>query len=82
MLVWYIAECMVSIININNGIKKSLRVYRKCNINQMLTFGGYVKARKSLYNRVIAWVNTILNHSEARAILPRCEGSIRFCMVY
>ena len=35
--------------------------------------------RDSLYTRVIFWVNTILNHIDTRAILPRYEGS---CLVF
>ena len=42
-------------------------------------FGGYVKVRKSLYTRVIIWVNTIPNHIDTRVILPRYESS---CMGY
>ena len=42
-------------------------------------FGGSVKVREPFYNRVIVWVNTILDHIDARAILPRYEG---FCLVY
>ena len=42
-------------------------------------FVGLSKVREPLYNQVIVWVNTILNHIDARAILPRYEG---FCMVY
>lgn len=45
----------------------------------MLIFGGYFKVGKSLCPWVITWVNTILNHIDARATLPRYDGS---CMVY
>ena len=38
MLDWYVGECKVSIININNGSK-----FQYCNISQILKFGGYVK---------------------------------------
>ena len=58
---------MVSIMNINNGIKESL------------ICGGYVKVRESVYIQITIWVRTILNHIEISAILPKYEGS---CMVY
>ena len=44
MLDQYISECMVSIININNGIEE--HGYQNCNTSQILIFGGYVKARE------------------------------------
>jgi len=68
---------MVSVIN--NCIKEPTRGYQNCNTSQLLIFGGYVKARESLYTRVIIWVDTILYHMDTRAILPRYEGS---CVVY
>ena len=77
--VWYIDECMVSMIYINNGIKEPTHGYQNCNTNQIMIFGGYLKVRESLSTRVIIWVNTILNHIDIRAILPTHEGS---CMVY
>ena len=53
MLDMYIGECMVLIININNGFKVPTCGYQNCNTNQILIFGGYVKMRKSLYTRVM-----------------------------
>ena len=79
MLVCYIGECMVSLININSGIKEPTHGYQICNTTQILIFGGYVKVRESLYARVIAWVNAILNHIDTRVDIPRYESS---CMVY
>ena len=38
MLVWYIGECMVSILNINCGIKEPTHEYLT---SQLLIFGGY-----------------------------------------
>ena len=65
---WYIGECIVSKININNGIRAHTQGYQNCNISHILIFGGYViKVRESLY---IIWVNTILNHIDSR----------RFCL--
>ena len=55
-------ECMVSIINNNNGIKEPTHGYHNCNTNQILILDGYVKVRESLDIRVIIWVDTILNH--------------------
>jgi len=40
---------------------------------------GYVKIGEYLYSLVVIWVNTILNHIDARSVLLRYEG---FCMVY
>ena len=42
VLVWYIGECMVIIININNGIKEPTCGYKNCTTNPLLMFGGYV----------------------------------------
>ena len=61
-MVWYLGECMETIININNVIKEPTRGYENCNTSQILIFGGYVKVRESLYTQVIIWIKTILNH--------------------
>ena len=37
------------------------------------------RLREPFYTQAIIWVNTILNHIDTRAILPRNES---FCMVY
>ena len=79
MLNWYICECMVSIINIDNGIKEPTCGNQYCHANHILIVGGHGKVRESLYSQVIIWVNTILNHIDIRAILPRYGSS---CMVY
>ena len=79
MLVSYIGECMVSMINTNNGITEPTLGYQNCSASHILIFGAYVKVRESLYTRVIIWINTTLNHIDARGILPRYEGS---CMLY
>lgn len=76
---WCIDECMVSIIKVNNGIKEPACVYQNCNTNQILIFGGYVKAGESLRTQVITWVRTNLNHIDTKMILPRYESS---CTVY
>ena len=44
----YTCECMVSIININSGIREPTRGYQNYNTSQLLIFGVYVKARESL----------------------------------
>jgi len=75
----YIGECMVSTININNGIKGPTRGYQNCNTNQILVLSGYVNVRGSLYTQVIIWVSTILYHIDTRLILPRYDSS---CMIY
>ena len=48
MFVWYIGECMVPIINSNNGIKESTRGYQNCNTSQIFIFGEYVKVIKTI----------------------------------
>ena len=67
MLVSYAGECIVSITNINNGVKEPTHGYPNCNISRILTFGGYVSVRESLFTQVLTWVNTILNHIDTRA---------------
>ena len=79
MLDLYIGECVVSIININDGIKEPTHGYQNCNISQILIFDGYVKMRESLYTQVIICVNTILKCIDTKVILPRYKSS---CMVY
>ena len=51
MLDWYMGEFMESIINTNNGIKEATHGSQNCNTNQILTFGGYFKVRKSRYTQ-------------------------------
>ena len=70
---------MVSIININNGIKEPTSGYQNYITTQILIFGGHVKVRESLFIRVIIWVYTISNHINTMAILPRYDYS---CMIY
>ena len=41
--------CMISIININNGIKEPTQGYQNCNTNQITIFGWYVRVREYLY---------------------------------
>ena len=53
MLDRYKGACMVSIININNGLKEPTHGYQNYNTGQILIFGGYVNMRKSLYIQVI-----------------------------
>lgn len=43
-----IGECMVAIININDGIKAPTHEYENCNTSQIPVFGGYFKMRRSL----------------------------------
>ena len=79
MLVRYTSECLVAIINTNNGIKEPTHKNQNGNTNEILIFSGYVKVRESLSARVIIWVITILNHINTKAVLPRYAGS---CMEY
>ena len=52
-------------------VSKNLQV----GTSHMLTFGGYVKVRESLYTQVIIQVNTILSQIDTRVILHRYESS-------
>ena len=77
---YHIGECMG--INKSTCImaSKNLHVgYPHCHISQMLMFGGFVKARESLYTRVTVWVSTILYHVDNSAMSPKCPGS---CMLF
>ena len=62
MLVWYIGECMVIIININDGIKEYACGCQNSNMNQILIFDGYDKGERIFIFWVILWVKTILDH--------------------
>ena len=48
-MVWYIGECMVSIIDINKVIKESTHGRQNCNTSQILIIGGYLTVRVPLY---------------------------------
>ena len=49
VLVWYIGEHTVSIINTKNGIKESKFGYQIIiHVKYILIFGGHVKVRESL----------------------------------
>ena len=52
-LIWYIDECMVSIININNGIVEPTCGYQNCIASQIVIFSEYVKVRESLYTELL-----------------------------
>jgi hypothetical protein len=71
MLDYYIIECRVSIININNDIKKAYSV----NTNQIMVFDKLLKVSESLYSHIVIWINTILNPIDTRTNLLRFEGS-------
>ena len=43
VLVWYTGECMVSVINSNEGIKEPTHGYQDCNTTHILVFGAYVQ---------------------------------------
>ena len=75
MLVQYIGEYTVSIINVNHDIQVPTCGYQSCNTSQITVLNGDAKMRDSLYARVIVWVNTILKDIDTRAILPRYESS-------
>ena len=48
-----IGECMISIININDGIKELSQGYQICNTNQISIFDGYLYAKESLNIRLL-----------------------------
>ena len=79
MLDQYIRKCMVSIINIDNGITKHTHGYQNCNTCQVLMLGGYVKVREYFNTQVIIGVKTIPNHIDTRVMLPRYES---YCTIY
>jgi hypothetical protein len=78
MLDLYIGECMVSIININNGFKETTHGYQNCSTNQILIFHSYVE--RILYTRFIickilsptnSWLKdeqACTSHSKSRAL--------------
>ena len=49
----YIGECMILIVNINNGCNEPIHGHQNCNSSQMLIFGGYINVRECLYTRVL-----------------------------
>ena len=67
----YRGEYMVSIMNINNGIKESTCGYQNYDTMQILVYGGYAKVRESLHTRVIIWATTsaweVFGHSGSRS---------------
>jgi hypothetical protein len=79
MFVWYISECTISKINVNNDMMYQTHKYQYRNTNQILLFGGYVEVRESLCMVFIIWVQNIQNHIDTTTIVPRREGS---CVVY
>ena len=46
MLGHYIGGCMVSISNINNGIKEPTHGYQICNTNHIFILGVYLRPKK------------------------------------
>ena len=53
MLDPYIGESMLSIIDINYGIKEPTHGIQYCIPGQIWIFGGYLKARESLYTELL-----------------------------
>ena len=49
VIVRYIGESMVSIINVNAGIKECIHGHQNYNTRQILIFGAYHMVRQSLY---------------------------------
>ena len=93
MLDCFIGGCMVSISNINNGIKELSMYCQNCNINQMFIFDGYLKVRESWYTCIFIWINTILNHIDIQTMFlyikilvwnkyPNCIESKTISLVY
>ena len=64
-------ECMISIININNGIQESTSEYQNYNTSQILIFDGYVKVREFLDIQTVISINTSLKCIGTRAISSR-----------
>lgn len=53
-----IGKHMVSIYNVDDGIKNLSYQYQTCNTIQLLILGKYHKVWESLYTRIIIWVKT------------------------
>ena len=71
----YIGECMVSIITINNGITEPTPGYQNVIPGKYWYLVGMSRGENLLSTWVIMWVNTILNHIDTTAILPKYQGS-------
>ena len=87
MLDQYIRKCLVSIINIDNGITKHTRGYQNCNTCQVLMFSGYVKVRDYFKSPVIMRsrpFQTILTLAWCylgMKVIARYTGSTLFCRI-
>ena len=69
---------MITIININIGIKEPTRGHQNCNTNPTLIFGGYLKVVESLFTQVIIWLIAFYNI----LVLGRCYLGIKVLACY
>lgn len=76
MLVSYVGECMVSLTNINSGIKVLIHGYDKnCNTKQILICDEYVKSMTckvevyKVQTQVTICINTIFKHIDTMTYL-------------
>ena len=58
-------NCMILVIDVNNGIKEPTQGYLDCNALEGLMFVGYFKVRETMYTQVIS---TILDHIDNKTI--------------
>ena len=79
MLGWYIGECMVSLININNDIKELACGYQNFHTAQILIFNEYVKVRETFCTQVINCVHIIMSHSDTWVIMLSSKGPCMVC---
>ena len=75
MLVWYIGECMVSTMNINNDVIEPTHMHQKLQYESDIDIWWVCPVRDSLYTMVIIWVDTSLNHIDTRMNLLGLEVS-------
>lgn len=75
MLVWYMGECMVSTMNINNGIIEPTHIHWKLGYESNVDI-WWCRVRDSSYALVIIWDNIwVVYHIDTRMILPGLEVS-------
>lgn len=79
MFMWYISQCMVSIINIINGSKEPIIGFQIQYTNKTYDIWWVRQVESFWIHEFIFWSNTILIHIDTKVILPKYEKS---CMVY
>lgn len=71
MLVWYVSECMVSTMNINNGIIEPAHVHWKLEYESNVDI-WWCRVRDTLDTTIIIWDDIwVVYYIDTRMILPR-----------